>query len=176
MKRSLLGSLVFIFFALLFVSCASLPFSSRKSWSVARLKKPGPTVRLENVSVDRPGGWVSIEEELANLTPLLLLDRGFLVSADPEETDYAADVRAWERDYTQGWKTKRSIVMEVRFWKEAGPDSLSYQGTPLAAGRVTYQGKKSLVSSRINGPLLKSALKKAMRALRLKNPSQGTPL
>jgi hypothetical protein len=158
------------------VSCSSLPSASRKAWSVSRLKKTGPTVRLENVSVDRPGGWVSIEEELANLTPLILLERGLLVSADPEETDYAADVRAWERDYTQGWKTKRSIVMEVRFWKEQGPDSLTYRGTPLAAGRVTYQGKKSLVSSRINGSMLKSAVKKAIRALSLKKSSgEGTP-
>jgi hypothetical protein len=130
---------------------------------------------LENVSVDKPGGWVSIEDELSNLTPLLLLERGFLVSADPEEADYAADIRAWEREYTQGWKTKRSIVMEVRLWHERGPDSQDYRGTPLAAGRVSYQGKKSLVSSRINSPMLKSALRKAIRALRLKKPAKEPP-
>jgi hypothetical protein len=127
---------------------------------------------LENVSVDKPGGWVSIEEELSNLTPLLLLERGFMVSADPEDADYAADIRAWEREYARGWKTKRSIMMEVRLWPEDGPDSPAYQGTPLAAGRVSYQGKKSLVSSRTNGPMLKSALKKAVRALRLKKPAK----
>jgi hypothetical protein len=127
------------------------------------------------VSVDKPGGWVSIEDDLANLTPLLLLERGFLVSGDPEKADYAADVRAWEREYTQGWKTKHSIVMEVRLWNEQGPAAPGYRETPLAAGRVTYQGKKSLVSSRINGPMLKSALRKALRALRLKRPGRNSP-
>jgi hypothetical protein len=157
-----------------------MPFSSHKSWSLAKLKKTGPTVRLEKVSVDKPGGWISIEEELANLTPLLLLERGFLVSADPEKADYAAEVRAWEREYIRGWKTKQSIVVEVRLWNEKGPDSPEYRGTPLAAGRVSYQGKKSLVSSRINSPMLKTALRKALRALRLKSPrsapEKGNPL
>jgi hypothetical protein len=146
---------------------------------MGKLKKTGPTVRLEKVSVDKPGGWISIEEELANLTPLLFLERGFLVSADPAKADYAAEVRAWEREYMRGWKTRQSIVVEVRLWNEEGPDSPEYLGTPLAAGRVSYQGKKSLASSRLNSPMLKTALRKALRALRLKPkipaPEQGSP-
>jgi hypothetical protein len=164
-RSSLLFPLFFVLPVFFFVSCSSLPFFPRKSWSLAGLKKRGPTVRLENVSVDKPGGWISIEEEMINLTPLLFLERGYLVSADPEKADYAVEVRAWEREYTQGWKTKRSVMMEVRLWHERGPDAQEYRETPLAAGRAAYYGKKSLVSSRKSGSMLKSALRRALRAL-----------
>jgi hypothetical protein len=178
MRKRFLFPLFFVLPVLFFTSCSSLPFLPRKSWSLTALKKKGPTVRLENVSVDKPGGWISIEDEMANLTPLLLLERGYLVSADPEKADYAAEVRAWEREYTQGWKTKRSVVMEVRLWPERGPDAEEYRDTPLAAGRAVRQGKKSLVSSRTGGSMLKQALKRALRALprrtRMKGPEEET--
>lgn len=164
-------------------ACESLPFNyySGKSWS-AREEEDGSAeilgaVYLSEVSVDRIGGWASIEKEIRGLAPLLFWERGYRMVASGAEADYTADIRVREREYVSGWQTKRSLAVEVRLWP-AGDSSLDFQNgeiggpLPLTAGRVTSLGNRSFSSSETTGRMLALAVKKALSPLSRKTVTE----
>jgi hypothetical protein len=158
-------------------SCESLPFNyyRGKSWS-APVEKNGAggtretlgALYLAAVSVDRTGGWVSVEKEIRGLAPLLFWERGYRVVPAGEGADYAADIRVREREYVSGWQTKRSLAVEVRLWPAGVLDVQDGEITgplPLAAGRAISLGNRSFSSSETMGRMLALAIKKALKPL-----------
>jgi hypothetical protein len=143
-------------------ACSSLPFyvSSKKGWSSHQPRRGfAGIVRLGTVLVDKNSGWSSVEWEIADLVPLLFLEKGYGFSFDGENADYRAEVHAFEREYTVGWRTRRSVTVELMVWKEGG--------TLLTAGRAAAVGGPTLSSSKHLNRLLRAALGKALRALRV---------
>jgi hypothetical protein len=120
-------------------------------------------VNLDTVLIDKPGNRLSLEREIRGMATLFLLDRGFLVAE--EEGNYTAEIQAREREYSQGWNTRRSLSLEIRFWRKGEEGGSENRNTPLAAGRVTTQGERTLSSSKIVSRMLKAAVRKAVRAL-----------
>jgi hypothetical protein len=148
-------------------ACGSLPpgFYRYESWTSSVLKDAeAKTLRvyLAAVSVDKNGNWVSIEKEVAGLAPLLFLEYGLEAAENSAEADYTADIRLREREYTSGWKIRRSLLCEVRF-RKAG--NTGERRAPLAAGRVTFLGEKSFSSSDTTGRMLTLAVRKAVALL-----------
>ncbi|MDR2109746.1 MAG: hypothetical protein LBP32_00400 [Spirochaetaceae bacterium] len=149
---------------LFLVSCSSLPFyvPSSGGWSPGGPGEFTAVVALGTVSVDKSGGGASAEREIAGLVPLIFLEEGYGFSFDEAEADYRTDLRAMEREYLSGWRTERSVSVEVRIWRAGeDPDRVP----PLAAGRATASGIPTLSSSRDLSRLLRSAIKKAASAL-----------
>jgi hypothetical protein len=167
-------------------ACESLPFNYylSKSWAVpegrAGSNKAGGAaaeIYLAAVSVDRTGGWASVEKEIRGLAPLLFLEQGCRLVSPGEKAVYTADIRVRERDYASGWRTKRSLAVEVRLWPagDGNPEEQKdlvdgtfrevFQGIPCAAGRVTSLGDRSFSSSETTGRMLALAIKKTVKAL-----------
>lgn len=177
MKSSIFNIVFFAAVLLFFGACESLPFDyyRGKSWSA-----PGEgngtreilgTLCLAAVSVDRTGGWASVEKEIRGLAPLLFGERGYRVISAGEGADYAADIRVREREYASGWQTKRSLAVEVRLWPAGVLNPLDGENAatlPLAAGRVTSLGTRSFSSSETTGRMLALAIKKALKPLEKK--------
>jgi hypothetical protein len=167
---------LFVVSALFLGACESLPFNYylSASWSAPGEGKGARetlgTVYLETVSVDRSGGWASVEKEIRGLAPLVFWERGYRLVAAGEGADYTADIRAREREYASGWQTKRSLAMEVRLWP-AGKGTPDYREPgnerplPLAAGRITSLGNRSFSASETTGRMLAAAVKKALKPL-----------
>jgi hypothetical protein len=153
-------------------ACESLSFNyyRGRAWSVpeGNLPESGVTARLVSVTVDRSGGWASVEKEIWGLAPLLFFEEGCRLVPLTEEADYAADIRVREREYAAGWQTRRSLAVEVRLWPAGelldNRDG-AYQGLPCMAGRVTSLGDRSFSSSETTGRMLALAIKKALRPL-----------
>jgi hypothetical protein len=184
MKRGVCGLIGSAALVLILGACESLPFNYYlcKSWSA-----PGEAagvlparVHLVSVSVDRTGGWASVEKEIRGLAPLLFFDQGCRLVSSGEDTDFYADIRAREREYAAGWQTKRSLAVEVRLWPagagEPGPQELAVRpadepadepALPLTAGRVTALGNRSFSSSETTGRMLALAIKKAVKPLKV---------
>jgi hypothetical protein len=173
------NAFVFIFalLALLFASCEALPFdySRSQSWFIPKsafyAHNGGKLLRgsicIAAVKVDRTGGWDSIEKEFAALAPLYFWEQGCRVVPDGEDADYTAEIQAREREYNSGWRTRRSLAVEVRLWKreaDAAADP-AVSRLPLAAGRVIAIGERSLSSSDTAGNMLAQAVKKAVKKL-----------
>jgi hypothetical protein len=160
-------------------ACESLPFDHYLSnaWSAPE-EAAGVLpvrVRLVSVSVDRTGGWASVEKEIRGLAPLLFFDQGCRLVSSGEEADFCADIRAREREYAAGWQTKRSLALEVRLWpagagepepQEPAEKTAEEPALPLMAGRVTSLGNRSFSSSETTGRMLALAIKKAVKPLK----------
>jgi hypothetical protein len=113
--------------------------------------------------VDKPLDKASVEREIRGRAPLIFLKQGYLLVPEGETPLYRADIRAIEREYIFGWKTRRSLSMEVFIWQEGtGPRD----PVPLASGRAAGSGQASLSSSTVTDRLLKAAVKRALRALK----------
>jgi hypothetical protein len=171
--KSFIGPVVLLA-ALFLAACESLPFHvyGTKSWSAGGkgtffpgVNRERPRrVRLAAVDVDCPGLKASVEREIADLSPLLFREQGFLLCEDGAE--YSADIRLREREYSSGWKTKKSLALEVRFWNAGeGPDA-EREGPPLAAGRILSLADESFASSGTAGRMLSLGIRKAAGALR----------
>jgi hypothetical protein len=163
-----------ILFLLLFaflISCEALPFnySSSQSWllSEEETEKVRTTLVLLNVRTDRSGGWDSVEKEAAALAPLYFWNYGCRVVAAGEKAAYTAGIQIREREFNLGWKTKRSLAVEVCIWdyNDASENKVQYQNLPLAAGRVTALGDRSFSSSVTLDRLLSKAVKKAVNEI-----------
>jgi hypothetical protein len=175
MKKTLL-----VFFVLpLFISCGALPFSYSRTqaWFIpdpvsggkARNKERA-AIELAGVHVDRAGGWDSIQKEFAALAPLYFWEQGCRVVSAGEQADYAADIQVREREYSSGWRIRRSLAVEVRLWDRksgGGPEAaaLPEAKVPLAAGRAILIGERSFASSDTAGRMLSKAVKAAVKKL-----------
>jgi hypothetical protein len=185
MKINLLKSLA-LFLCLLFLfSCNSLPvsYSAGESWSVEK-SKTNKTIKLAGVSIDRSGGWDSLEKEVTVLAPLYFWEHGYRPADDT--SNYIAHISLREREFSVGWNTRRSLSIEVRIWLgntknaaaiDAAPKDASAKNTtiaempylsgelPVAAGRIVLIGNRSFSSSQTTGKMLYRAIAKTVRAI-----------
>jgi hypothetical protein len=122
-------------------------------------------VWIASVSADKSGGWISTEKEIADILPLFLLEAGYRAVPDREKADFIVEARAREREFLRGWISKTSVSVEVYFRTAGYENGYSESPVPVAAGRVTVQGNKTLSSSKTLERLLEKAVKKAVRAL-----------
>ena len=168
----IIRSILFLTFTLLLFSCYSMPASFSQSWKIPEKNtakdRTKRTIKLVGVSVDRSGGWDSLEKESTVLAPIHFWRKGFRL-AEEETADYAAFISLREREFAVGWRTRRSLALEVQVWactdgmsvNELSHDALS-QKLPVAAGRVVVIGKKSFISSKTMGKLLVRAINKTL--------------
>ena len=150
---------------LVFGGCISFPFDiSRNSRWAGEIKttrqNAKATVRIQSVSAERSGEWGSLEKEAIDLLPLLFSEESYMVVQQSAEADYSAEVKLREREYTDGWRTKRSLSAEVRLWERNNTGPL-----PVSAGRSLIQGKQSLASSKTLTAILRKAVGNAVRGL-----------
>ncbi|MDR0878227.1 MAG: hypothetical protein LBN21_09250 [Treponema sp.] len=155
--------LSFVFLMTIFVSCESLGGNIYHSSSWSQGKTLPHTIRLEKVSADLMGGGVSVKNEIAGLAPLFFAGQGYGLAAENETAEYAVDIRAREREFASGWRTRRSFSMEVRIWRLR--DGSVIEALPLAAGRVTASGDRGFSSSEITGRMLNAAIRRTVSAL-----------
>ena len=143
-------------------SCSSFPFGSSGSsaWAAGSGGKTMGTIRIASVSAERSNEWGSLENEISGLLPLLFLEEHYLVVSPDEKADYSADVKVREREYILGWKSRRSLSVELRLWagEVNGP-------LPLAAGRALNHGNMSFASSKTLNAMLRKAVKNAVSGL-----------
>lgn len=163
-KRSFFFACFSVWGSLVFLSgCLSLGTSPGNSWSSEDRTKIAGTLRLETVTVDKPVDKASVEKEIRGRAPLVFLKRGYLLVSEEETAQYRADIRAIEREYIAGWKTRRSLSMEVFIWKD---EEGGWDPVPLASGRAAGTGQASLSSSPVTDRLLTTAVKRALGALK----------
>jgi hypothetical protein len=126
------------------------------------------SIRVVSVSVDRSGEWSSLEKEINDLLPLFFSEESWLVVSSFDTPEYLATVKAREREYLDGWRTRRSLSVEVRIW--AVCDEID--GTlPLSAGRSFVEGTRSFASSAALSDMLRRAVKNAVNGLPDVKPS-----
>lgn len=165
----------FILFLLLaqlvvFGSCSSFPpnSSETKAWKTMKEGRARATVQIISVDAERSGEWGSLEKEISGLLPLLFLEKRYQVVSPNDSADFIAEVRVREREYVDGWRTRRSASAEVRLWennREAGAETFFEQPLPLSAGRSMIHGRKSIASSKTLTAMLRKAVSKAVNGL-----------
>jgi hypothetical protein len=171
--KTYLQKLIIFLFPLILLSCEALPvnFSSGQSWFISpdKSEKTWTTLTILAVQADKSGGWDSVEREIAALAPLYFWDSGCRVVAAEEPSSYAAQIQVREREFNLGWKTKKSLAVEVRIWEyEDAPkngESALGQKLPAAVGRIVAAGDKSFSSSETTGRLLLKAIDRAVKEL-----------
>ena len=177
MNKNFLKKTIVLFLSVLMLSCNGLSanHSSSQSWIIRddrlenMIKKKLPTLTLLAVQVDITGNKDSIERETAALAPLYFWNYGCVVIPAEENPVYAAKIFVREREISYGWRTKKSLAIEVHIWKfedapEAG-SSVHEQKLQVAVGRVIAIGERSFSSSKITGKLLSKTIKIAARKL-----------
>jgi hypothetical protein len=165
--------IIILFLPVIMLSCGALPVNSSgsQSWSIPATdrKKNKTTLTILSVQADRTGGWDSLEKETAVLAPLYFWNHGCRVIPAEEQPAYAAIVQIREREFSHGWRTKRSLAVEIRIWAyndaPAAGAPVYDQKLPAAVGRVTVIGNKTFSSSDTTDHLLSSAIGKAARKL-----------
>ena len=157
-------TVICLFLALFLFSCDSLPinYSSSESWAIPEQngEEAMQTIKLAGVSVDRLGGWDSLEREVAAMAPLYFWNQGYRLAE--QDADYTAYISLREREFAVGWHTRRSLAVEVRIWAGAERPVEELSGKlPIAVGRVVATGDKSFSSSTTTGKMLSLAISKA---------------
>jgi hypothetical protein len=148
----------------LLLSCGTFPGTARsRSWSLDEKSAPEGKIYINKVHFDAAAGWNALEEEASRALPLILLERNYLAVDNQKTAGYAMDVTLREREYLKGWKTKRSLSVEVCIWPGNGIENGI--AVPLAAGSAIMQGGQSFSSSKTLYSLLKKAVKSAVKAL-----------
>lgn len=165
MKRTVLWPLkITVLFILLRTlwSCSSLPapffMPQGEAWAVPSLVReitPPGGVAVGTVSVDRRIDSGSIEKELSRLVPLVLVERGFVPLEGMQSAALVVDISAVEREYSVGWQTERSIVLDVK---------LRFSDAPTLYGRALAGGRHTLADSSDLTALLRTAVKSAFSA------------
>jgi len=158
--------IIFLFLPVIMLSCEALPinYSRSQSWLTSD-DSTRRTISLLNVKVDRMGGWDSVEKEIVALAPLYFWNNGCRVIAGEKAPRYAAEIQAREREFSQGWRTRRSLAIEVTISSYEDALGVSARKLPLAAGRVIAMGERSFSSSDTTGRLLSKAIEKAVKEL-----------
>ena len=153
-------------------SCSSIAdiFSVSQSWAIPEGSAAGEvamqTIKLAGITIDRLGGWDSLEREVIALAPLYFWEHGYRMAE--QNADYAAHISLREREFATGWRMRRSLAIEVRIWdgKEGAMPAAELSGKlPIAAGRVVTVGDKSFSSSKTTGRMLALAIGKAIGEL-----------
>ena len=153
-----------VFTASVLGSCVSFDYFESSSWAWDRGNARG-TVQVISVSAEKAGDWGALEKEINDLLPLLFSEEAYLVVSPSARADYSAEVSVREREFPDGWQTKRSLSAEVRLWRG---ESFPGQVLPLASGRALNQGKQSFASSVTLSAMLRKAVKNAVRGLEKK--------
>ena len=161
-----------LLFLLILFSCDSTPESFSQSWFMPEKGKAGSkrgSIKLIGVSVDRSGGWDSLEKEVNALAPFYFWKYGCRLAEPGAAADYAVDISLRERELNAGWRTWRSLAVEVRIWacndeNEIYADGFSKR-LPLAAGRIVAIGEESFSSSKITDKMLSHAISKSVKKL-----------
>ena len=161
-----------VFGFLVFGSCVSFDSSESSSWAFGKEGNSRGTIRIISVSAEKSGEWGTLEKEISDLLPLLFSEEAYLVVSPSAQADYSAEVKVREREYPNGWQTRRSLSAEVRLW--AG-DGFAGQPLPLSAGRALNQGKQSFASSKTLSAMLRKAVKNAVRSLPQKGRNAVSP-
>jgi len=158
--------------AVILLSCEALPFNftADQSWLIENeQEKTWTTMTVLGVQIERGGVWDSIEREAASLAPLYFWDQGCRVVSAEEGPQYAARILIRERDFTQGWSSKKSLSVEVRIWAyEDAPVNdapVADYKLPAVMGRVVMTGDTSFSSSDTLGKLLSQAITQAVKQL-----------
>ena len=155
-------SFLFLFF------CYSIQAGSGRSWRMPEGDEPIGTIKLIGVTVDSGSGWGSLEKEVAAIAPLYFRTKGFKTVTQDDHADYAAGIYLWEREFTVGWRTKKSLAMEVHIW-ECGNGGLKpehFSGKlPVAAGRIVITGNKTFSSSKFTEKVLSKTISRTIRRL-----------
>ena len=159
----IIHSTMFLSLSLLLVSCYLMPASLSQSWVIP--ERAEQTIKLIGVSVDRQGGWDSLEKEVAAVAPLYFLENGYHLVGSDGSADYAAHISLREREFAVGWRTRRSLALEVLILACDSPE-LS-QKLPVAAGKVVTIGDGSFSSSKTTGTMLSRAIKETLKKLSL---------
>lgn len=152
-------------------ACSSVPFTLVKGRAWASPEAPRPTsIELARPDVDRQTFAASIEAELSRLAPLVFMTHELPLAtgadmppAGAEAIPCKAEISAVEREYTAGWKTRRSTVLEIVVRRM--PDAGEGQPEFIAASRAQAQGSLSLSSSRDLHRLLDKAVRKLANKL-----------
>jgi len=168
------------FFMFFFNSCVTSGVyeKSSNSWSINQKQTVKRTLKMGDIIADKSGASRSIEAEIAQILPLVFLEKGYIFIADDENADFIVDVYATERDYFVRWNNKKSMALEVRLRantrgtrnaeKNAGELHLE---TPLAVGRTIAQGTQGLSSSKNLIHLLRLSADKMVKAARNIDPA-----
>jgi len=157
--------------AAILLSCRTVPsdHSADQSWLISPQKKAWATMTLLSVQIEKNGGWHSIEGEAAYLAPLYFWERGCRVVPAEEKPKYAARIWIRERDFTRGWKNKKSLTVEVHIWLyEDAPVNgalIEEYKLPAAVGKIIMTGDISFSSSFVMRKMLSKAVTKAVRRL-----------
>ena len=154
--------LFLVFVLIVAAGCVSFDSSESAFWTTGDGNNTRGTVRIISVSVERSGEWSSIEKEISDLLPLLFSEEAYLMVSPAATADYSAEVKVREREYPDGWETRRSLSAEVRLWPG---DSFFEKPLPLSAGRALNHGKQSLASSKTLCAMLRKAVKNAVQGL-----------
>jgi len=146
-------------------SCSSSPFTfvTGRSWTSGPIAYP-TSIALVYPDVDRQSAAASIEGELSRLAPLLFMEHGLPVAGDGIPADFMAEVRAVEREFTAGWKTQRSTILEIIVRR--APALVGSRPDFVVASRASAQGAASLSSSRDLYRLLDKAVQELAVRLR----------
>jgi hypothetical protein len=138
-------------------------FAPGNSWSSKNRSKITGTLELANVSVDKPADRMSAEKEIRGRAPLFFLERKYLLVPEEEKAPSRVDIRAIEREYISGWKTRRSVSVEV-FIRQNGEGVRD--PVLLTSSRAGGTGNISLSSSPVLDRFLRTAVKRAAGALK----------
>jgi hypothetical protein len=117
------------------------------------------------IDVDKPGGGRSVEKEIEEILPLILSEQGFVVLRNKENADCIVDVFATERDFYSGWKTEKSVAIEVLLYSAKRESGSLNDETSFAVGRTVAQGRLGFSSSKNIEGLLRVSVKKLVRAI-----------
>jgi len=156
------GRFFLIFILIVLGSCVSFDTSGKSFWATGGMEKARGSIQIVSVSAEKSGEWGLLEKEVRDLLPLLFFEKGYITVSHDEQADIFAEVTVREREYIDGWKTRRSLSAEVRL--RAGENFLS-QPLPLSAGRTLSNGKQSFASSKTLSAMLRKAVKKAVNGL-----------
>ena len=190
MKKTFIGKMILFSISAVLLSCEALPinYSRSQSWLISEdsggkaANKLWTTVSLIGVLVDRRGGLDSVEKEVFDLAPLFFWNQGCRMVTGDEQPVYAADIQLREREINLGWRTRRSLAVEVRIWafedaperaalgraapgSAAPEDAPAREKLPLAVGRVVAMGERSLSSSDTTDRMLSKAIGEAIKEL-----------
>ncbi len=158
MIRSIRYLPMYLFLFVFMLSCSTYS----KSWIVLS-QNEFPSICVGEVLVDRANGWTSIEREIRDMVPLLFSEYQYSFVLDNAGADYVIDVQAVEREYMSGWRSERSIAVEIRVYKNSGIEDYR-NAVPLIVGKTTSSGNASLASSQDLHRLLNAGVKRIVKS------------